>query len=138
MGQAVVAGLVAVVALGATAWYATRSSGPAVFESIALDDAVARSQQRGDWLVVKVTAKWCPPCKTMDRTTFADEGVVEWVRANGAAIAVDVDQHPAEAARLGVRGLPTTILLHRGQEVSRVSGSVPPGMFLSWLNSAGG
>jgi thioredoxin 2 len=138
MGQAVVAGLVAVVALGATAWYATRSSGPAVFESIAFDEALARSQQRGDWLVVKVTANWCPPCKTMDRTTFSDEGVVEWVRANGAAIALDVDKHPAEAARLGVRGLPTTILLHRGQEVGRVSGSVPPAMFLSWLNSAGG
>jgi thioredoxin 2 len=39
---------------------------------------------------------------------------------------------PGVAERLGVRGIPTLLVLRRGREVARQVGAVPPAALLRW------
>lgn len=137
MNRGSLVGFAVAAGVGVGMWYASRSSAPAVFEDVSMPEALARSEREGNWLVVKLTASWCPPCKTMDKTTFSDGRVVDWIKSHGSAIVVDVDKHRDTAAELGVRGVPTTVLYKGGKEVARVSGAVPPEMFVMWLERGG-
>jgi thioredoxin 2 len=40
------------------------------------------------------------------------------------------------AERLGVRGIPTLVLLRDGREVARQVGAVPPAALLRWVEEA--
>ncbi|TIP70930.1 MAG: thiol reductase thioredoxin, partial [Mesorhizobium sp.] len=43
------------------------------------------------------------------------------------------DNEQAVAARLGIRGIPTMILFHGGQEVARTSGAMTAGQIVRWV-----
>lgn len=125
---------VAVTAVAALSVLRAWSTGrPGVFAGVPYERAVEANRTDGRLLVVKLGADWCPPCREMDRTTFRDRRVESWVREHGVAISVDVDAHRAVASDLGVRGIPTTILFHRGREVARLTGGAGPEDLLTWL-----
>lgn len=71
-------------------------------------------------LVIKMfTAPWCGPCKMMKPI------VEEFAAENGIELQnINVDAVPEAVSQYGVRGVPTTIYLEHGKEVSRVVGSV--------------
>jgi thiol:disulfide interchange protein len=71
---------------------------PPVFKQASFKDALAETVGTDKILIVKGTAEWCGPCKQMDRTTWRDQKVVQWVKDNGLAIQVDVEpQDPRDA-----------------------------------------
>jgi thiol:disulfide interchange protein len=76
-----------------------------------LDYASAREAARGQGklLLVDATAAWCGPCQMMDRTTWIDPPVVEWIRQHAIAIQIDVDAEAATAKQLEIRAMPTVI-----------------------------
>lgn len=45
---------------------------------------------------------------------------------------VDTEQEQALAARYGIRSIPTLVLFHRGQEVSRMSGVMDLPSLIAW------
>ena len=49
------------------------------------------------------------------------------------AVKVNVDEAPKTAERLGVRGIPTLLVLRQGREVARQVGAVPPPTLLRWV-----
>jgi len=74
-------------------------------------------------VLVEVSGKWCGPCRQMkpilDR--LADE------RVGSLRVGIlDMDEAPATAASLGVRGAPTFIVFEDGREIARQLGAVPP------------
>jgi len=119
------------IATSAPAW-----GKPAIFEDLTLDAAMGKAGERERLLIVKGTAEWCGPCKMMDRTTWVDERVVEWIREHGLAIAVDVDERPEEARTLGIRAMPTIIVFRGEEEVGRFMGARDPRGTLAFLEAA--
>jgi thiol-disulfide isomerase/thioredoxin len=118
-------------------------------EGLAFLDAEGRETGfeafRGRGLVVNFWATWCPPCvaemPSLDRAQafLAPEGIVVlalssdrggraqvepfYARTRLRELGIWLDPRGATGRALGVRGLPTTILLDRaGREVARLEG----------------
>lgn len=73
-------------------------------------------------VLVDFYADWCGPCKIM--APLLDE--VARDRLGEVLVAkLDTDRNPASSRKLGIRGIPTLILFHRGEEVGREVGAVP-------------
>jgi thioredoxin 2 len=50
-------------------------------------------------------------------------------------VKIDTDACQATAGQYGIRGIPTLVLFDRGREVARVSGAMPAGQLMRWLDS---
>jgi thioredoxin 1 len=83
------------------------------------DDEVARHTEV---LMVDFWAEWCAPCRaiapTLDELARESAGRVSLAKVN-------VDEHPALAARYGVRSIPTILLMKGGAVVDQIVGAVP-------------
>jgi len=83
------------------------------------DDEVAKHKEV---LMVDFWAEWCAPCRaiapTLDELARESAGRVSLAKVN-------VDEHPALAARYGIRSIPTILLMKHGAVVDQVIGAVP-------------
>jgi thioredoxin 1 len=70
--------------------------------------------------VIKFSAAWCGPCKTMKPIY---EKFAEAVSGNGIdVIDLDVDANSEEAMEYGVRSIPLTVFVKDGKVVDKISG----------------
>jgi thiol:disulfide interchange protein len=109
----------------------------ALFSRASYEEAEAEARASGRLLLVDVTASWCPPCQMMERETWPDERVAEWVERNAVAVQVDVDRRGDLAQQFGVRGVPTLVVRRDGTELGRTSGGLGPDELLGWLEGFG-
>ena len=96
-----------------------------------LNEASFAAQAKGDLpLLVDVWADWCGPCKA-----FAPIFQQAAARLSGKVrlAKLDSDANPNLSTRLGIRSIPSLILLRNGQEVARQSGAMPLPQLLDWL-----
>ncbi|HEV8167296.1 MAG TPA: thioredoxin family protein, partial [Actinomycetota bacterium] len=107
---------------------------PPLFAAEGLAAAGARALEAGRWLIVDATARWCQPCKLMDRTTWRDPGVEAWIAGHAVAIQVDVDADEAIARELAIGAMPTVIAIREGKEQDRVVGYRTAAALLEWLS----
>ncbi len=105
----------------------------AQFTDASYTEAFDRAVKEDKVFLVHATAVWCGPCKMMDRDTYSEESVQEWLRANAIAVKVDVDEQPDRAEELGIRAMPTMVVFKGGEEFDRVTGYRGPDDFLGWL-----
>lgn len=87
-------------------------------------------------VVVVVTADWCPPCQTLKRTTLTDESVRAFLTERAQTVmldATDTNRVADTLGQLGVRLLPTTVVLHDGKPVAKLEGFAKPDAYLAWL-----
>jgi thioredoxin 1 len=80
---------------------------------LSFDDEVLAA---GVPVLVDFTAPWCAPCRALEPIL---EQVAREGRGRVQVVAVDGDESPGLAARLGVRGFPTLIVFSGGKEVAR-------------------
>jgi thioredoxin 2 len=76
-------------------------------------------------------APWCGPCKAF-APVFAQAARQLSARATFAKL--DTERHGPAGGAYGVRSIPTLIVFSAGAEKGRVSGALPLGSFLQWLN----
>ena len=73
-------------------------------------------------LMVDFWAEWCAPCRaiapTLDELARESAGKVSLAKVN-------IDEHPALAARYGIRSIPTILFIKGGEVVDQVIGAVP-------------
>ena len=76
-------------------------------------------------IFIDVYTTWCGPCKQMDKTTFQDEAVGEYLNENFICVKWDADdvKYKADARRLGVEAYPTFLFLDKnGKTIASPAG----------------
>lgn len=82
--------------------------------------------------LLKFGAVWCSSCKMLGMTIGAMKDKPEVIQK---IVEIDVDEDPVAAAKYGIRGVPTLILVDDdGNELKRVSGALGADKLLEFVN----
>ncbi|OLE35058.1 MAG: thioredoxin [Actinobacteria bacterium 13_1_20CM_3_68_9] len=81
-------------------------------------------------VLVDMWAPWCMPCK---QVTPLLENVARTNSGRLKLVKLNVDNAPDIAARFGVQGIPTLLVIRNGNEVDRLVGAAPQPQIEGWL-----
>jgi len=59
--------------------------------------------------------------------------VADQLAGEGAVVQVNVEENPALASRIGVRGIPVVMLFNKGKVIDRIEGARSVESVLSWF-----
>ncbi|MGH2476792.1 MAG: thioredoxin [Candidatus Limnocylindrales bacterium] len=98
------------------------------------DDSFApRVEQAELPVLVDLWAPWCGPCRAVSP---ALENLARERAGRIKLVKVNVDESPAIAARFGVQGIPTLLVLDKGTVLARQTGAAPEPALRQWLDQA--
>lgn len=100
------------------------------------DELLAEAKKEGKPFFVDFSTSWCGWCKVMDRKTFGDKKVAEYVEAHYVAYKLDAEagEGPELARKYEITGYPTVILFdHEGNVLVKLVGYKDADAFLAAL-----
>ncbi len=78
--------------------------------------------------VLRFTAAWCQPCKTM-------KNMLEEIDLKVPFEVIDVDVSPDIAMDFGIRSVPTLVMMDEMIEMKRLTGIKTKEQLTEWLNA---
>jgi thioredoxin 2 len=84
-------------------------------------------------VLLDLWAPWCGPCRMVSP---ALEELARSYAGRVKLVKVNVDAAPRVAERFGVQGIPTLIVLQRGETIARQTGAAPAPALREWLDRA--
>lgn len=98
--------------------------------------ALQEAKTEDKLVVIDFFATWCGPCKTMEKTTFADKRVRNRMK-DFVPLKIDVDRQTKIAQQYGIQAMPTTAVVKpSGEPVAGAMGLLQVDAFLSLLAQA--
>ena len=89
-----------------------------------LRDALERSKETGEPIMLDFWAVWCAPCHHLEETVYADTDVIA-AAADFVPVKIDHDAQTVVVERYRVEGIPQLIFLdHEGRLMSRTRGTI--------------
>ncbi|MFB6208173.1 MAG: thioredoxin [Candidatus Nanohaloarchaea archaeon] len=92
-------------------------------------DKMEEIQNSEDTWVIDFWADWCQPCHRLE--PIFNEVAEEVEDANFGKL--DMEAHQSLGTKLGIRALPTILIMRNGEEVSRRSGVMKKEQLKSWV-----
>ncbi|WP_170878374.1 thioredoxin family protein [Daejeonella lutea] len=91
------------------------------FPRIPLEAALKRASAEGKNVLVYFTARWCAPCKRMDRLVFPDSAVKAELEKRYVPIEIDGESVRGEALRneFNIAGFPTFLIVNADRVVQQ-------------------
>ncbi len=98
--------------------------------------AFLRAKKEKKPVLLGISARWCHWCHTMDRLTYSNKEIIEFISKNFIPIRVDTDLRPDINDRYNVGGWPTTAILAADGEIVSAATYVPPEHMVHFLEDA--
>ncbi len=131
MGKFIIATIVSVWVLGASAW-----AGVAWEQNY--DAALAKAKKEKKLVMVDVYTDWCGWCKKLDKDTYGQKDVETKLTKEFISVKINPEkssQNAKLAKQFGTHGYPHIVFLDaEGQKLSEIGGYLAPKDFLSRLN----
>ena len=83
------------------------------------NDVEAAASATDKLSLIDFSAAWCAPCKMLDPVLEKVSGDLD---DKVSFYHLDVDESPEASSKFGIRGVPTMIVFHNGQEIDRMVG----------------
>ena len=80
-------------------------------------DGMARSKSENKKVFVHFYADWCGTCKTMEKKTFRDPGVIAALNKNYIPVKVNVDRNKKVSDLFKIKLLPDTWFIAENDEI---------------------
>jgi thioredoxin 1 len=84
-------------------------------------------------VLVDFWAVWCQPCKMLAPTV---ESVAQQYDGRAKFVKLNVDDNNQTAQKYGIKGIPTLILFHSGNEAARVVGNTSKDNIVGMIDRA--
>jgi len=110
------------------------------------DEGLKLAAKTEKLIIVDVYTNWCKFCHKMDRETFSDKNIIEFLGENFIGVKLNAESKKKMklsdgeftgrdiSRKFGVRGYPTYLFLNSdGELVYRTSGYSPPERFMVYL-----
>ena len=78
--------------------------------------------------VLRFTASWCQPCKTM-------KNMLEEIKPTMPVEVIDIDVSPDIAMDFGIRSVPTLVMMDETIEMKRLTGIKTKEQLTEWLDA---
>ena len=126
--------LVTILAVLNPFWAGYASSSQIQWLSFESGMALGRFEKKN--VFVNFYADWCGFCKEMERTTFKDPSVIDYLNENFIAVKVNTDREQQTAAMFRVQGLPDSWFFSKqGNVIGHRPGFIPAETLLTILKS---
>jgi thiol:disulfide interchange protein len=80
-------------------------------------DGMARGKSENKKIFLHFYAKWCGPCKIMEKKTFKDPGVIASLNSDFIPIKVDIDKDQQTSNMFRVKSIPDTWFLAENNDI---------------------